>query len=291
VNYRHAYHAGNFADVFKHALLARMLTHLRAKDAPFRYIDTHAGIGLYDLSRDEARRTNEADSGIRRFLKAPRPQIMEALFQPYTAALKAVNGMEGLHYPGSPMIAACLARAQDKLALAELHSEDVRALEKRFDHDRRIIVRAMDGWTALKAWTPPPERRGMVLIDPPFEAADEFHQMLTALTGAYKKWPTGTFALWYPLKATGDVRRFIGDLVNLGLPKTLRLELVVETQGDSHRLLGSGMVVVNPPWKLKQEADIILPFLARALSDAKTGHWKTEWLVGEGARQKESDDE
>ncbi|MGL4637861.1 MAG: 23S rRNA (adenine(2030)-N(6))-methyltransferase RlmJ [Beijerinckiaceae bacterium] len=286
MNYRHAYHAGNFADVFKHALLARILTHLTAKDTAFRYIDTHAGIGLYDLSRDEAKRTNEADAGIRRFLATPRPQIMETLFQPYIAALKAVNGMEGLHYPGSPMVAALLTRPQDRLALAELHSEDVRHLERRFDHDSRIMVRAMDGWTALKAWTPPPERRGMVLVDPPFEEKDEFHQMLNGLANAYKKWPTGTFALWYPLKATGDVRRFVGDLVNLGLPKTLRLELVVETQGDSHRLLGTGMIVVNPPWKLKQEADIILPFLARALSDAKSGHWKTEWLVGEGGGRK-----
>ncbi len=291
MNYRHAYHAGNFADVFKHTLLARILVHLAAKDTPFRYIDTHAGIGLYDLSRDEAKRTNEADAGIRRFLKAPRPQIMEALFQPYIAALKAVNGMEGLHYPGSPMIASCLTRPQDKIALAELHSDDVRALEKRFDHDRRIMVRAMDGWAALKAWTPPPERRGMVLVDPPFESANEFGQMLNGLANAYKKWPTGTFALWYPLKATGEVRRFVGDLVNLGLPKTLRMELVVETQGDSHRLLGSGMIVVNPPWKLKQEADIILPFLARALSDARTGHWKTEWLVGEGKVKKGGDEE
>ncbi len=291
MNYRHAYHAGNFADVFKHTLLARILVHLAAKDTPFRYIDTHAGIGLYDLSRDEAKRTNEADAGIRRFLAVPRPQIMEALFQPYIAALKAVNGMEGLHYPGSPMIASCLTRPQDKIALAELHSDDVRALEKRFDHDRRIMVRAMDGWAALKAWTPPPERRGMVLVDPPFESANEFGQMLNGLANAYKKWPTGTFALWYPLKATGEVRRFVGDLVNLGLPKTLRMELVVETQGDSHRLLGSGMIVVNPPWKLKQEADIILPFLARALSDAKSGHWKTEWLVGEGKLKKGEDEE
>lgn len=290
MNYRHAYHAGNFADVFKHTLLARILVHLATKDTPFRYIDTHAGIGLYDLSRDEAKRTNEADAGIRRFLAVPRPQIMEALFQPYIAALKAVNGMEGLHYPGSPMIASCLTRPQDKLALAELQTDDVRALERRFDHDRRIMVRAMDGWAALKAWTPPPERRGMVLVDPPFESANEFGQMLNGLANAYKKWPTGTFALWYPLKATGEVRRFVGDLVNLGLPKTLRMELVVETQGDSHRLLGSGMIVVNPPWKLKQEADIILPFLARALSDAKTGHWKTEWLVGEGKAKKEEDE-
>jgi 23S rRNA (adenine2030-N6)-methyltransferase len=281
MNYRHAYHAGNFADVFKHAIVARMLTHLLAKETPFRYMDTHAGIGLYDLSRNEAIRTGEADLGIRRFLAAPRTPALESLFEPFISALKAYNGMEGKHYPGSPVIASHLLRRNDRLSLAELQPDDARELLRRFDHDRRVIVQAMDGYAALNAWLPPPERRGMVLIDPPFEEQDELQRLLGITQAACLKWPTGIFALWYPVKAHREADQFALDITALRIPKTLRLEVLVNAGGDARKLNGSGMIIINPPWKLKAEADVMLPFLTNILATGPYTAWKSEWLVGE----------
>jgi 23S rRNA (adenine2030-N6)-methyltransferase len=280
VNYRHAYHAGNFADVMKHALLARVIHGLKAKDAAFRVMDTHAGLGLYDLTATEAGATGEAKRGIGRYLAAAKPPKLAEILAPYDHALKAVNAADGTRYPGSPMIAATLTRAQDRISLAEMHPDDSRTLAKRFDHDRRVIVQAMNGWTALKAWTPPPERRGLVLIDPPFEKTDEFATMTEALEGAYRKWATGMFLLWYPLKKMGDVGRFTRAITALALPKTLRLELSVAPEGET--FAGSGLIIVNPPWTLKAEAEILLPWLLKTLSDdPKQARWRSEWLVGE----------
>jgi 23S rRNA (adenine2030-N6)-methyltransferase len=280
VNYRHAYHAGNFADVMKHAFLARIIHNLKAKDAAFRVMDTHAGIGLYDLTATEAGATGEAERGIGRYLAAQKsPQIAEIL-APYDHALKAVNAADGTRYPGSPMIAATLTRSQDRVALAEMHPEDSRTLTRRFDHDKRVRVEAMNGWTALKAWTPPPERRGLVLIDPPFEKPDEFAVMTDALAGAHRKWATGIFALWYPLKKMGDVGRFTRGIAALAIPKTLRLELSIAPEGDT--FTGSGLIIVNPPWTLKTESEALLPWLMKILSDdPKKARWRLEWLVGE----------
>ncbi|MFM9974896.1 MAG: 23S rRNA (adenine(2030)-N(6))-methyltransferase RlmJ [Beijerinckiaceae bacterium] len=281
MNYRHAYHAGNFADVFKHSLLARMLVHLLAKETPFRYMDTHAGVGLYDLGRIESQKTGESDLGIRRFLAAERTPALNALFQPYLDVLKAFNALDGKHYPGSPMVASHLLRRTDKLSLAELHPMDSRELLRRFDNDRRTTAMMMDGWSALKAWLPPPERRGMVLVDPPFEDRDELQNLIPALAAAHLKWPTGTFAFWYPVKAHREADLFAADIANLRIPKTLRLELLVDAGGDARALNGSGMIIVNPPWTLKQEAALMLPFLARTLAIGPHTAWKADWLTGE----------
>lgn len=281
MNYRHAYHAGNFADVFKHAILTRILLHLTAKDTPFRYMDTHAGIGLYDLSGEEARKTTEASEGVRRFLAAPRAPAVDELFRPYLAALKAFNALEGLHYPGSPMIAAQMLRQTDRLSLAELHPEDSRALVRRFQRDRRATVLAMDGWQALKAWLPPPERRGMVLVDPPFEQEDEFDRMAGALEGAHRRWATGTIAFWYPIKGWREADRFSRAVAALAIPKTLRLEMLIDAEGDDRALNGTGMIVVNPPWTLKDDASVMLPFLTRAMARGPKTRWRADWLQGE----------
>jgi 23S rRNA (adenine2030-N6)-methyltransferase len=281
MNYRHAYHAGNFADVFKHAILARILLHLTAKETPFRYMDTHAGVGLYDLGRNEAQKTGEADLGIRRFLAAEKTPALTALFQPFTDVLKAFNAMEGKHYPGSPMIASHLLRRTDRLSLAELHPMDARELLRRFDNDRRATAVVMDGWAALKAWLPPPERRGMVLVDPPFEEQDELQRLVSALAAAHLKWPTGVFAFWYPVKAHREADLFAADIANLRIPKTLRLELLVDAGGDARALNGSGLIIVNPPWTLKQEAALMLPFLARAMAAGPYTAWKADWLTEE----------
>jgi 23S rRNA (adenine2030-N6)-methyltransferase len=282
MNYRHAYHAGNFADVFKHALLARILAHLAAKDTPFRYMDTHAGIGLYDLTADEARRTGEAPQGVGRFLAAVRTPALEELFKPYIAALKAFNALDGRFYPGSPLVAQHLLRPQDRLALAEMHPEDSRALARRMTKDVRVkVVAATDGFAAAKAWLPPQERRGVVLIDPPFEQPDDFDRMAEAFAMARDKWATGMVALWYPRKGWRAADRFHRAVAALAIPKTLRLELDVDAGADETRLGGCGLIVVNPPWKLKEEAEAMLPFLARTLAQGAKTAWRADWLVGE----------
>lgn len=281
MNYRHAFHAGNFADVFKHALLARILAHLAAKEAPYRYLETHAGQGLYDLAADEAARTGEAMEGVRRFLLAPRDAALDALFRPYLAVLKAWNATDGRFYPGSPLVAQQLARPQDRLTLAERQPEVFRTLRRRFAKESRAIVQEADGYAALKGWTPPPERRGVVLVDPPFEAEDEFGRMTEALALAHRKWATGVFALWYPIKGWREADRFHRALKGLAIPKILRLELLLDAEGDERALNGCGLAVVNPPWRLQEEAAAMLPFLARAMERGKRTSWRADWLAGE----------
>jgi 23S rRNA (adenine2030-N6)-methyltransferase len=281
MNYRHAFHAGNFADVFKHALLARILAHLAAKETPFRYMDTHAGIGLYDLTGTEARRTGEAADGVKRFLAAAMAPELELLFRPYVASLKAFNALDGRFYPGSPLVALNLLRSTDRVMLAEMHPEDARALGRRLAKDVRVKVQTGDGYAALRAWLPPPERRGVALIDPPFEEPGEFGRMADALAMAHGKWATGMFALWYPRKGWREADRFHRALNGLAIPKTLRLELDVDAGADETRLGGCGLVVVNPPWKLKEEAERMLPFLARVLAQGAKTASRADWIVGE----------
>jgi len=281
MNYRHAYHAGNFADVFKHALLARVLAHLAAKTQPFRYHDTHAGIGLYDLSSDEARRTGEAAEGVLRFLAAPRSPALDDLLKPYLGVLKAFNALDGRFYPGSPMVAAHLLRATDRMSLAERQPDEARTLTRRFDRDRRVGVAIGDGYAALNAWMPPPERRGLVLIDPPFEEPDEFARMAAALELAHRKWATGVLLLWYPIKGWREPDRFHRALKALAVPKTLRLELSLDADGDEATLNGCGLIAINPPWMLKDEASALLPHFARAFGRGRRTAWRADWLVGE----------
>jgi 23S rRNA (adenine2030-N6)-methyltransferase len=281
MNYRHAFHAGNFADVFKHAMLARILTHLAVKDTPFRYLDTHAGVGLYNLAWDEARKTGEADGGVKAYRARPPAGPLQELFAPYDKALAAAHASGPDFYPGSPLVASALLRRKDRLSFAELHPEDARTLRKRMGHDRRATIQEMDGWTALKAWLPPPERRGVALVDPPFEEPDEFARMAAAAAEAHRRWATGTLALWYPVKDWRDAERFARAAAALAIPKTLRLELTVDAGGDARKLTGTGMIVINPPWRLKDEAALMLPWLARVLAAGPRTGWKADWLVGE----------
>lgn len=276
MNYRHAYHAGNFADVHKHATLALVIEHLKRKDAPFLYADTHAGIGAYDLASVQAEKTGEWRDGIARILAEPNPP---AELQPYLDAVAAVNPQGGMNaYPGSPALAATLARPTDRLALCELHPEDAETLRRRFVGDKRVGVHHMDGYTALKALLPPPERRGLVLIDPPFEVRDEFERMRRGLNQAMKRWPTGLYALWYPIKARASIDRFHADLAMLGLPKTLVAELMTNDRDAPQRLNGCGLVLINPPWKLDEALGNLLPWLADVLAP-QAGFHRLEWLV------------
>lgn len=278
MNYRHAYHAGNFADVHKHAALALILDYLKRKDAAFAYLDSHAGIGVYDLASVQAEKTGEWQAGIGRVLAAADPP---AELLPFLSVVRALNPDGCLRlYPGSPMIAACLARPQDRLALCELHPEDAAALRARFAGDQRVGVHHRDGYDGLKGLLPPPERRGLVLIDPPFEARDEFQRLRRGLAQALARWPTGLFALWYPIKAKAAIDRFHADLAMMGLPKALAADIWIRGGDDPARLNGCGLVVVNPPWTLDRSLETLMPWLARTLGE-EGAQARLHWLVAE----------
>lgn len=275
MNYRHAYHAGNFADVMKHALLVRILCHLRAKDTPFRAVDTHAGIGVYDLAGEEAGRTAEWRSGIGRLEERLQPEA-ERFLAPYRAIVEAVRARHGPKaYPGSPALIAALLRQQDRGVFVELHPEDAGALAARVP-DPRAKVLHLDGWTALHALIPPKERRGVVLIDPPYEKPGELDRLGAECLKAVRKWPIGIFAAWYPIKdmapIDGLAARFHRDSPRPGL----RLELLVDEPDDPRRLNGSGLLIVNPPWTLREEAEVLLPALAERLSRRGYGAFRCE---------------
>lgn len=282
MNYRHAYHAGNFADVFKHALLARMLDYLKRKETGFRYIDTHAGPGLYDLSGNEAMRTGEWRDGVSRLAQADLPARVKELLQPYLQALGTPPQEGGPYlYAGSPCIAQALLRKQDRLTLCELHPEDGRALERNIGRDNRVRLLQEDGYRALKGLTPPTERRGLVLIDPPFESRDEFAAMEAALAMAWRKWPTGVFALWYPVKELRAVSHFVARLKAREIPRILRLEMSVELIRTEGPLAATGLIVVNPPFTLEAEARTLLPALAKLLARGPGGGFTVEEIAGE----------
>jgi 23S rRNA (adenine2030-N6)-methyltransferase len=284
VNYRHAYHAGNFADVFKHAFLARILLYLTRKETPLRFMDTHAGIGRYDLNGEEARRAGEWRSGVAKLkIAAPQPEVA-ALLEPYLRALGPLDS-EGRpeRYPGSPAIAQALLRPQDRLALCELYPEDRAALIVNMGRDSRLAIVELDAYVALNAWLPPKEKRGIVLIDPPFEAPDETKRLTEALGRALRKWPNGVYALWRPIKEARDDGRFLNAVAALDAPNILRLELDVgaapSTSAASVPLTKTGLIVVNPPYVLFEEAKVLLPYLAKLLARGTTAGFVCEWLT------------
>jgi 23S rRNA (adenine2030-N6)-methyltransferase len=291
MNYRHAFHAGNFADVLKHAVLVRILVHLRAKPAAFRVIDTHAGAGLYDLVGPEAARSSEWREGIDRLLGAlsgPSPRIGEgarALLAPYVDAVAAFNdGGRLTTYPGSPALVRAFLRAQDRLTACELEPNAAAALAHNLHGDRRSKAIAIDGWTALNAYVPPKERRGLVLIDPPFEEADDFQQLAQGLEAAHRKWASGSYLLWHPIKEraapTALARRLLRGSMGAA-SKILRVELGVGGSREANRLDACGLMVVNPPWTLESELAVLLPELAAALSGDGRGSHRVDWLRGE----------
>jgi len=265
MNYRHAYHAGNFADVLKHGVLALVLEYMKQKPAPFRVIDTHAGVGVYDLGGVEAGKTGEWQGGIGRLEAEPLPPEIAALLAPYLAIVRTTQG-----YPGSPEIARRLLRKDDALVLNELHLADHQDLAGRYRHDARIKLLNLDAWIAVKALLPPPERRGLILIDPPYEEKDEFAHVARGLREALKRFATGTFLLWYPVKDMQPVEAFHAGL---GLPKSLRLELYTRAPDTPHRLNGCGLLAVNPPFTLEKQMRTLLPFLAARLKNGPGEGW------------------
>lgn len=281
MNYRHAYHAGNFADVFKHALLAMCLEHLKGKDKPFFVLDTHSGVGLYDLEGVEAGKTGEWKDGIARVIDVPETP---AELSPYLDIVRGLNPDGGLRfYPGSPWVTKALARDGDRIALCELHPADAVALAENMHRDRRVKVHPRDGYGAVKAMLPPPERRGLVLIDPPFEKRDEFTTLEQAVRDGVKRFAGGVFALWYPIKDPLEIAAFHARLEDLGIPKTLSIDLLVRrSRPGLPRLDGCGYVFINPPYGLMAGLARVMPFLCDRLAQDEGAGWVHKWLVPEG---------
>ncbi len=283
MNYRHAYHAGNFADVLKHAVLVGLIEALKQKQTPFCYLDTHAGAGRYDLHGTEAQKTREAVDGVLRLLDAPR---LPSCVHVYLNLVRALNngraGGDLAVYPGSPLLATLLMREQDRAQLCELQGDEAQALRELFRGDARVAVHDRDGYAALRALLPPKERRGLVLIDPPFEAQeDEFRAIEAALGDALQRWPTGLYAVWYPIKLRQHILPFHRWFVDRGVKKTLVAELLLHPDNSALRLNGCGMLLVNPPWKFDRQLEELLPALTQRLAQGRFGQHRVQWLVGE----------
>ncbi len=282
MNYRHAYHAGNFADVLKHAALSLVIEHLKKKPAPFRVIDTHAGIGTYDLTSAEAQKTGEWRQGIGRIYEKVLPPSVAALLSPYLSAVAAENaGSKLTRYPGSPAIARHLLRSGDILVANELHPADVTTLETNFSRDKQTKILNLDAWAALKSLLPPKERRGVVLVDPPFEEPGEFGRMVKGLADAHRRFATGTLFLWYPIKDATAVASFRRDIAASRIPKILNAELMIRPQGVPDMLRGTGLIILNPTYQLDTALETLLVFFADRFSQDQRGSFRLEWLTRE----------
>jgi 23S rRNA (adenine2030-N6)-methyltransferase len=312
MNYRHAFHAGNFADVVKHAVLTRILVHLLGKPAAFRVIDTHAGAGVYDLAGDEATRNGEWRGGIGRLLAAPIAPAVQALLKPYLDVVASLNstssaprvpahaGSQGddsdenerlasaspgseyalTTYPGSPALARAFLRPQDRLIACELEPKAYALLDHNLARDRRIKTVGIDGWTALNAYVPPSERRGIIVVDPPFEQAQDFTRLAHGLETAYRKWASGIYLLWYPIKGRQEPDALARRLKRSSIARILRAELAVAATPAQGPLGGCGLIVVNPPWTLENELATMLPELAKALG-SRNSNYRLDWITGE----------
>lgn len=282
MNYRHVYHAGNRCDVVKHTVLTLLLRHLREKDKGFMVLDTHAGTGFYDLKDQRAEKTKEAVDGIFTLIDAS--DLPEALSD-YIQALRHANPLwkgrtpEGFRvYPGSPLITFHGLRAQDRLIAIERHPDDAHALKTHAPADKRFQAHNRDGYEALSAFLPPPEKRGLVFIDPPFEEPNEFETLANHITEAHRRWPTGMFMIWYPIKDRPAIWKFHDALVRAEIPKILAAEFIYDEEIRTDRLSGSGQIIINPPWKLDETLSTLFPILHEAL---KTTHQQSivKWLT------------
>lgn len=276
MNYHHIYHAGNFADVFKHTLLILLLQALQRKPKPFCYIETHAGRGCYDLASIEARKTLEFRDGISKLWEIKNnPEIITI----YKNIIRQFNQNSNLRiYPGSPCIAKALLRENDRMWVSELQIDEAWQLQQLFIRDRQVKVFQQEGYQALKAWLPPVERRGLVLIDPPFEEVDEFDAISVGLRTAYRRWQTGIYAIWYPIKSRSAVTQFQHALQQSGIQKILIAELCIYPEDIPLRFNGAGLVIINPPWQFAEQIQILLPWLWNQLSVAQQGSYRVSWL-------------
>ena len=278
MNYRHAFHAGNHADVLKHIVLTRLIALMSRKEQPFAYLDTHAGIGLYDLQGDQATRTGEYLEGIARLWGQ---KDLPAVTADYMQVLHKLNPDGELrYYPGSPELARRLTRSQDRVLLNEKHPEDGVLLKDNMKGDRRVAVHLGEGWHVPRALLPVAEKRGLMLIDPPFEKLDEMKRCTESLKDAISRMRQTVVAIWYPIKDKRQLRRFYQDLAGSGAPKLLQVELFVHPLDTPNSLNGSGLAIANPPWGLEEELRELMPWLARNLGQTQGGY-QMEWLIAE----------
>ncbi|WP_040259613.1 23S rRNA (adenine(2030)-N(6))-methyltransferase RlmJ [Pseudomonas massiliensis] len=278
MNYRHAFHAGNHADVFKHLVLSRLIALMSRKEQPFAYLDTHAGVGLYDLHGDQASRTGEYLEGVSRLWGA---QEVPELAADYLRILRKLNPDGTLrYYPGSPELARRLARQQDSLQFNEKHPDDGLALKENMKRDPRVAVHRGEGWHVPRALLPTPEKRAIILVDPPFEQPDELQRCAKAMKEAIARMRQAVVVLWYPIKDERAMRRFYQELTSTGAPKLLKAELFVHPADTDTRLNGSGLAISNPPWGLEEELHGLLPWLAQLLGQSQ-GSWRMDWPIPE----------
>ncbi|OAT30927.1 23S rRNA (adenine(2030)-N(6))-methyltransferase RlmJ [Proteus myxofaciens] len=279
LSYRHSFHAGNHADVVKHIVQTLIIESLKEKEKPFLYLDTHAGAGRYQLTNAHATRTGEYLDGIMRLWQQ---EEVPELIIPYLDIISALNPNGELrYYPGSPLLAANLLREQDKLALTELHPTDFPLLRTEFSRDDRVRVAREDGFGQLKSKLPPASRRGFVLIDPPYELKQDYSAVVKGIAEGYKRFATGTYAIWYPVVHRQQIKRMLKELEATGVRKILQIELAVKPDSDQLGMTASGMIVINPPWKLESQMKSILPWLHKTLVPEGIGHTLVEWVVPE----------
>jgi 23S rRNA (adenine2030-N6)-methyltransferase len=276
MNYGHLYHAGNFADVFKHLVLICLLQSFIRKETPFCYLDTYAGAGIYDLQSFAAQQTQEHQSGIDLVWEHGK---LEGLLRDYLGIVERVNKGEELRfYPGSPYIAFTLLRPQDRMVLTEWHPEVLTNLRQVFRGQKQVAIHHQDAYQALKAFLPPTERRGLVLIDPPFEQANEFKQLSIALQEAAQRWSTGVYAVWFPIKDASLVNNFYRQLKDSALPSVLKVEFHCYSHIVPDKLSSCGMIIINAPWQVDQQLDKVLTELLKILALPTSGNYKMEWL-------------
>jgi 23S rRNA (adenine2030-N6)-methyltransferase len=266
LSYRHAFHAGSHADVLKHFILVQLLQYLNNKDKPYWVIDTHAGAGLYALDQGYAAQNAEYKGGIAKLWAR---NDLPAPLADYVTLVRSVNADNGLKtYPGSPMLAQHLIRRDDRLRLFELHPTDSQHLQDNFaDAGRQVKMEMTDGFAGLKALLPPPPRRGLILIDPPYEEKQDYQRVVKALDEALKRFVTGTYAVWYPMLQRQESIQFVDQLKRLPVQDWLHVGLTVHTPAlDGYGMHGSGMYIINPPWTLKQTLQTVMPFLTHELA-------------------------
>ncbi|EMI7478915.1 23S rRNA (adenine(2030)-N(6))-methyltransferase RlmJ [Morganella morganii] len=279
LSYRHSFHAGNHADVLKHTVQSLIIESLKEKDKPFLYLDTHAGAGRYQLSGEHAERTGEYLEGIARIWA--QESVPEEL-KTYLEAVSALNPRGDLcFYPGSPLIAAHLLRDHDKLNISELHPSDFPLLRNEFSRDNRARVVREDGYQQLKSQLPPLSRRGFVLIDPPYELKSDYQAVVKGIQEGHRRFATGTYAVWYPVVLRQQIKRMVKDFQATGIRKILQIELAVRPDSDQRGMTASGMIVINPPWKLESQMKSVLPWLHKVLVPEGTGHTLVEWITPE----------
>ncbi|MCG7532938.1 23S rRNA (adenine(2030)-N(6))-methyltransferase RlmJ [Psychrobium sp. MM17-31] len=279
LSYRHSFHAGNFADVLKHLVQVLIIEALQQKPKPFMYCDTHSAAGRYNLRDKTSEKTGEYKDGIGRIWQRDDiPVVMSS----YIEMIKSFNQTGELtQYPGSPLVAKSLIGHSQRMELTELHPADLALLEQEFAGDRKVRIQKTDGYKGLKANMPPAQRRALVLIDPPYELKTEHQDAIKGIVEAHKRFATGIYALWYPVVSRRQVEKFCDDFKAQGIRKILRIELNVKADTEEYGMTGTGMIVVNPPWKLEQQMRETLPWLMEQLAQDDKASFKVEWLVEE----------